>query len=248
MHIASKIRIDDEDFKTYRFPVAEMGYGKKLDGRTYRMLKDALERLSKSSVKVEAPLGNFYFYSLFSMAGYENGTIVARFDPGMKPFFLRLTRHFTKFELLEMRMLPSGYSKRLFLLLKSFSSLPETKITLEALHEKLLTPESFKKDFAQLRRWVLDKAKKDLHNILSFEWEPVKRGRTVIAVRFVFSGGKKARIVGEKAAKKEKDISRHRNALFLAAAQCAGDKTAPCPGSGQKTEVCGYCREFGILK
>ena len=246
MHIASKIRMADEDFKTYSFPAAELGHGGKLDGRTYQMIKDALERLSKSSIKMEDGNGNYYFFSLFSMAGYEDGTIVARFDPEMKPFFLHLTKHFTSFELFEMRMLPSGYSKRLFLLLKSFSSLPETRISLEILHEKLHTPESFRNDFAQLRRWVLDKAQKDLKNILPFEWESVNKGRRAIAVRFVFANGKKAQIAEEKAATKEKKASRGRNSLFLAAVACAKDKQS-CESRDNKPAVCGICRDYVLM-
>ena len=247
MHIASKIRVGDEDFKTYRFPVSELGYGKKLDGRTYTIMKDALERLAKSSIKVEGDSGSFYFYSLFSMAGYENGTIVARFDPEMKPFFLHLTQHFTSFELFELRMLPSGYSKRLFLLLKSFSSLPETTIPLAILHEKLGTPDSFKGDFAQMRRWVVDKAKKDLKNILAFEWEPVKKGRTVTAVRFVFDPDKKAALAAKKPPKKEIGPERGRNRLFLAAVACAEEKDGCCTGADNKASVCKACRDYSIL-
>lgn len=249
MHIASKIRMGDEDFKTYRFPVSELGYGKKLDGRTYQIMKDALERLAKSSIKVEGDNGSFYFYSLFSMAGYENGTIVARFDPEMKPFFLHLTQHFTSFELFELRMLPSGYSKRLFLLLKSFSSLTETVIPLAVLHEKLLAPDSFRGDFAQLRRWVLDKAKKDLRNILPFDWEPVKKGRSVTSVRFVFDPAKIASIPEKKPAKKKgKDEDKSRNKLFLAAVACAGEKNGACEGGANKASVCKTCRDYNILK
>lgn len=251
MHIASKIRMGDEDFKTYRFPVSELGYGKKLDGRTYQIMKEALERLAKSSIKVEGENGSFYFYSLFSMAGYENGTIVARFDPEMKPFFLHLTQHFTSFELFELRMLPSGYSKRLFLLLKSFASLTETTIPLAVLHEKLLTPESFKGDFAQLRRWVLDKARKDLKHILPFDWEPVKKGRTVIAVRFSFDAKKEPAISADKTPlnkKKGGKPDKGRNKLFLAAVACAGDKNGQCEGGANKPSVCKTCRDYNILQ
>ena len=248
MHIASKIRVGDEDFKTYRFPVSELGYGKKLDGRTYQIMKDALERLAKSTIKVEGDKGSFYFYSLFSMAGYENGTIVARFDPEMKPFFLHLTQHFTSFELLELRMLPSGYSKRLFLLLKSFASLAETTIPLPQLHEKLLTPESFRGDFAQMRRWVLDKAKKDLKNILPFEWEPIKKGRTVTAVRFLFDPSKIPLLEAAPKPKKGKGTERVRNKLFLAAVACAEQKNSVCDGEGNKPAVCKACKDYNILQ
>lgn len=247
MHIASKIRMDDEDFKTYRFPVSELGYGKKLDGRTYRMIKDALERLSKSSVKVEEKHSKYFFYSLFSMAGYEDGAIVARFDPDLKPFFLQLTQHFTSFELMEMRMLPSGYSKRLFLLLKSFASLLETRILLTDLHDKLIAPGSFRADFRNFRLRVLEKAQKDLKDVLPFEWEPVKSGRAVVAINFIFSRGQKASLAALRADEKKKSAGiARRNKMFMAALRCAKSKNSLCRGNGGNADVCGLCLEFAL--
>lgn len=247
MHIASKIRTDDEDFKTYRFPVAELGYGKNLDGRTYERIREAMERLTKSAIKIEEK-NTVYFFSLFSMIGYEDGAVVARFDPEMKQFFLHLTAHFTSFELLEMRMLPSEYSKRLFLLLKSFSSLTESRIALADLHNKLLTPESFRSDFAQFRRWVLDKAQKDLQNALPFEWEPIRKGRGVTAIRFMFSRKKRNLAKHQKTATEQHNKSKSRNNLMFAAVTCAKDKQPPCPETANKADVCAICREYGILK
>lgn len=56
------------------------------------------------------------------------------------------------------------------------------------LHEMLDTPESFRTNFKELRRWVLEKAHKDIvgKTQLYYEWEPIKRGRAIIAVRFIF--------------------------------------------------------------
>lgn len=251
MHIASKIRVDDEDFHTYTFPVSELGYGERLDGRTYKRVKDALERLSKGSIKVEGERKNFYFYSLFSMAGYEDGKIVVRFDPQLKPFFLHLSKNFTSFELFEMRMLPSEYSKRLFILLKSYASMDECIVNINDLHEKLLTPESVKQDFAQFRLRILNKAQKDLLGTLLFEWEPIKKGRAVIQIRFIFN---KAKVFAKRkaleAAEKEK-AQKKLNETFVEAVKCAKEKVAlegTCTKATNKRKVCTQCRQMNLVE
>lgn len=250
MHIASKIRMDDEDFQTYSFPVSELGYGERLDGRTYKRVKDALERLSKGSIKVEGERKNFYFYSLFSMAGYEDGKIVVRFDPQLKPFFLQLSKNFTSFELFEMRMLPSEYSKRLFLLLKSYSSMDECIIDINDLHDKLLTPESVRQDFAQFRLRILNKAQKDLLGTLLFEWEPIKKSRAVTQIRFIFN---KAKVFAKRkaleATAKEKERN-ELNAIFQIAVKCAKEKVSlegTCSKNTNKRKVCAQCRQMNLI-
>lgn len=246
MHIASKIRIDDEDFATYRFPVSELGYGSKLDGRTYQRVKAALERLSKGSIKVDGKRDNFYFYSLFSMAGYEDGEIIVRFDPELKPFFLHLTTHFTSFELFEMRMLPSEYSKRLFILLKSYSSMDIIKVSLEDLHDKLLTPDSFRTDFAQFRRRVLDKAHAELEGVLPFEWEPVKKGRAVTAINFIFNRAKVFETRKQKAIEAKQKESKAAVSLMREANQCAISKDFVCVKQDNKKRICKACQSFEL--
>lgn len=246
MHIASKIRVDDEDFTTYRFPVSELGYGEKLDGRTYQRVKTALERLSKGSIKVEGKRDNFYFYSLFSMTGYEDGEIIVRFDPELKPFFLHLTTHFTSFELFEMRLLPSEYSKRLFILLKSYSSMDMVKVSLGDLHDKLITPESFRTDFAQFRRRVLEKAQKDLEGVLPFEWEPVKKGKAVTAINFIFNRAKVFAARKQKAVEAKQKESKAAVALMREATTCAVGKDFTCEKRDNKARACKVCDKFEL--
>lgn len=247
MHIASKIRADDEDFQTYSFAASELGFGDKLDGKTYRRIRGALDRLASGFITVEKERGNFYNFSLFSMSGYEDGIIVVRFDPGLKPFFLHLSKNFTSFELFEMRLLPSEYSKRLFLLLKSYYSLGEVEIDINKLHEKLHTPESQRKDFAQFRLRVLDKSQKDLKSFLLFEWEPVKKARRVVAIKFSFGKSLKAVQETKRQQQQIKESARN-NKRAVAAYQCAKAKAALGGCSrDNKPKICETCKDLGML-
>lgn len=250
MHIAAKIRTDDKDFHTYSFPVSELGYGSKLDGRAYKRLKDAMQNLGNSSLKIEGNNGNFAIYSLFSMASYEGGLIKVRFDKDLKHFFLNLSANFTSFELFQLTLLPSEYSKRLFILLKSYSSLDARVISLDELKEKLHTPESFNKDFGQFKRRVLDKAKKDLEDTLIFDYEPIKQGRSVDAIRFIFNKDKvyEARKALEAANKEKK--RQDENKIFLDALKCVKDKIAvdgTCIKQTNKKRICAVCVKMAFV-
>lgn len=250
MHVAAKIKTTDEDFQTYTFPTAELGYGERLDGRAYKRLKAALANLANSSIKIEGVNGSYAFYSIFSMCSYENGTIKVRFDKDLKPFFLNLSAHFTSFELFQLTLLPSEYSKRLFILLKSYASLDTRVISLDELHDKLRTPESTRQDFAQFRLRVLNKAQKDLGNTLIFDWEPIKEGRSIIAIRFIFN---KAQVYKNKKAleaavqeKKRKD----ENKAFYTAVQCAKkkyEKDGSCTKQDNKKKICTLCTKMALV-
>lgn len=243
MHIASKIQTDDEEFHTYTFPVSELGYGDRLDDRTYKRVKDALERLSSGSIKIKGERNNYYFYSLFSMAGYEDGKILVRFDPHLKPFFLHLSKNFTSFELFKLRMFPSEYSKRLFLLLKSYSSLDEMVLDIDELHNKLDTPNSQRNDFAQFRLRVLNKAQKDLQDSLLFDWEPIKKGKSVIKVRFIFN---KNTIFIKQKEKNKKEAQKQRKLINKIIECLQSQKKLDCKRN-QRAEVCSICDKLGLL-
>ena len=90
----------------------------------------------------------------------------------------------------------SIYSQRLFEILKSWSDKPEVELTVLYLKTILEVPKSMK-NFAEFRRRVLEKAHNDItkYTSLRFEWEPIKKGRSVESVRFIFA--KKKAFVNE---------------------------------------------------
>ena len=96
----------------------------------------------------------------------------------------------------------------------------------------------------------MDKAHKDITEKTSFrfEWEPVKVGRSVEKIRFIFSGGKKA--LAQKEQKKAKEEKRQRltNQRFIRAVECAKAKGGDCRTMDNVRIVCKLCREKGICE
>lgn len=251
------IRSDDVNFKeTYRISAKDVLPS--TGGSNYTQIKAACRALAQATVEFEYPdptdpEGDPVFYALafFTSVKYRKGIVEARFSPEPEIIhcLLALGEHFTKYNLIEYLRLPSIYSQRIFEFLRSWiNSKPEIEIELDKLHHMLNTPESLQVDFAQFRRRVLDKAHKDINREtdLSYEWEPVKRGRAVVTVRFVFAEKKKALLQKEKAkeAREAKSAENNRNAL--AAVQCLKAKNNSCTTQDNKPEVCNVCfdRQF----
>jgi len=244
--VASKVRADDEDFLTYRIPVAELAgvSDENLRGNQYREIAKSIEHLGKATIRIEGNKPrNFRQYNIFSMCGYGDGYLVARFDPDLKPHFLGLSEKFTEYSLMQFLMLPSGYSQRIFEFLKSWAGRPEVTVSVAELHEVLNTPESFRKNFAAFRRFVLEKAHNDIqeNTALRYEWEPVKKGRRVESVRFLFAPGRKT--IAEQEAQKTKEAKQRRlsNQRFIAATECARGKKGKCATMDNKRLVCKVC-------
>lgn len=209
--VASKVHEGDHDFHEYRIPVAELAGvpDDKLSGAQYTEIAKSICNLGGARILIPGKRPrNFTQYTIFATVGYEDGELVAQFHPDLKPHFLVLKEQFTVYSLFEFLMLPSTYSQRIFEMLKSWANCPDVTLPLPDLHEILCTPDSLRANFKDFRRRVLDKAYRDIaaKTSLRFEWEPVREGRTVTAIRFIFDS--------EKALKGGKRRSMRKNAPF----------------------------------
>lgn len=232
--VASRVRVDDQDFKDYEIPLSEL-LGAAVDGRTRQLVADVVEGLLGRVLTLPRPNG-WAKCNVFSWCEYDSkaGCIRARFDPGLKEHYLGLQSHFTQYSLMEFLLLPSTYSQRLFEVLKSWNSLPEAVIDLTDLFEMLDVPASLRANFKDFRRRVLEKAHKDITSQtgLRYQWEPIKQGRAVAAIRFTF-GARSAQ-----ASEKKNQAARSKdNELLKKAVACF--KTGSCsPRSNKQCDIC----------
>jgi len=231
--VASRVRADDQDFQDYEIPLSEL-LGGSGDGRTRQLVAEVVEGLLGRVLTLPRPNG-WAKCNVFSWCEYDSkaGCIRARFDPGLKEHYLGLQSHFTQYSLMEFLLLPSTYSQRLFEVLKSWSSLPESVIDLSDLFQMLDVPPSLQR-YPDFRRYVLEKAHKDISGKtgLRYQWEPIKQGRAVSAIRFTF-GARSAQ-----ASEKKNQATRSKdNELLKKALACF--KTGDCsPRSNKQCEIC----------
>jgi plasmid replication initiation protein len=185
--VASLVQENDEDFCTYRVPLSMMGV--KNLGRNYDDIKRAILSLVKKVVVIKGERLNFMAYTIFDKCGYEDGYLVAGFHPDLKPFFQGLKKRFTLYKPDEILRLPSMYSQKLYMLLKSWANCPDVKIPLDELHNMLGVPDSLRNKYPDFRRKVLERAHNDIgeHTSLNFDWKPIKVSRAVSAIQFIFN-------------------------------------------------------------
>ena len=236
--VASRVRVDDQDFQDYEIPLSEL-LGGAVDGRTRQLVAEVVDGLLGRILTLPRPNG-WAKCNVFSWCEYDSkaGCIRARFDPGLKEHYLNLQSHFTQYSLMEFLLLPSTYSQRLFEVLKSWSSLPEAVIDLSDLFQMLDAPASLQR-YPDFRRYVLEKAHRDIttRTGLRYEWEPIKKGRAVAAIRFTF-GARSAQ-----ASEKKNQVKRSKdNELLKKAVACFKAKGPSC--SPKSSKLCDICKRL----
>lgn len=248
------IHADDKSLKRL-YRVAVKDFLADTSGRGYARVKGLCRELAQATVELEEPDPDgphpiFETGAIFSRIVYRKGIVEAEFNGHMAPFLLDLQQCFTQYSLIEYLKLPSIYSQRIFEILKSWSGMPEVVISMTELHRMLDSPSSFRANFKEFRRRVLEKAHKDItaHTSFKYEWEPVKAGRSVEAIRFQFTPGSKA--IAEAAQQKAKeDKQRRLQAQRMSRAlDCAKAKGGDCRTMDNKPIVCKACRQMGFCE
>lgn len=253
--IVSCVRPDDKDFQDYQISVSSLFPADDRDGGSqYALVRKALKAITGYVVEMDTsdgPTPDYVMYPLFAKANYKKGMITAQVHPDLKPHFIKLAGLFTEYSLVQYLMLSSTYSQRLFEILNSYAkSFPSQKISLERLHFMLDTTPSLKQDFAQFRRRVLDQAHKEIttKTELEYEWTPVKQGRVVTEIQFVFS--KKALEERQKT-EHQKYVQQQRKyikpALDCAKATKLDFVDGKCPKEKKKTIKCRLCKSLGYF-
>lgn len=239
--------------KTNELPIEEIG------GKQRKSIKESVSLLLNAQIYE----GNFddedtigiEITNLFYKVSYRNGVIKLHFSPEMKQHFLDLKKYYTELNYFDVISLPSFYSQRMYEILKSWKE-PIGIITykIEELYNLLDYPKDQRKNFSEIRRFVLEKAKKDIdkHTDLVYTWEPIKEGRKVVAIKFVIGENGKLHDIQqqkqEELARKKKahEESRKRKPYIKAATECWKGKTlkhgAPCEDMRPHTKKCKMCR------
>lgn len=240
--LASKVRVDDTDFHVYEIPASEIM--KDVGGKNYKELEVVIDKVMSRVLTIRDAKG-WSKYNVFSRCRYRkvDGMLELGFHPDLRPHYLNLKKHFAEWNLLEFLMLPSIYSQRIFEFLKSWDDKPYTTISISDLHEMLDVPDSLRANFKDFRRRVLEKAHKDITTKtgLMYEWEPIKRGRSVVEIRFVFGVKRALPIAKKKANDALTKQSKKNNAAFKAARACFEDRGPACEGGHQNPSLCDLC-------
>lgn len=117
------------------------------------------------------------------------GWVAVTVNHKILPLLTLLRGKFVSYKLAQASALRSVYSWRLLELLTQFKSKGWRQDSIQDFVRAMEVPETYSQNFAQLRRWVIEPAIKELQEKDGWviAWEPLKLGRKVTALRFEFS-------------------------------------------------------------
>lgn len=152
----------------------------------YTALRDATNELYERSI-VEVKGKRITKDRWVSRVRYHDGEGWAElsFSPHVVPHLTSLGRDFTKYRLGQVANLRSTYSVRIFEWCIQFADTGWLVVSLDDLARRLGVAYG---RYVDLRRKVIEPAVKELQakSNLDIDWEPIKEGRTVKAIRFSF--------------------------------------------------------------
>ena len=184
----AQIQPQDDDFKPYQISIAEfaryIGISK---NSMYQECQIVTKKLLERVIEINEIQGLLQI-GWVSSAQYIDGkgVINLTFDPLLKPYLLKLKGDFTscKFEML--LSFRSQYTMRIYSLLKQYEKISVREIELQSLREMLgLRKDQYKK-YNDFKKNILELTQKELtkKGDLTFEFDEVKYGRSICAIRF----------------------------------------------------------------
>lgn len=251
--VAAFNRMNNDEFPEQPFMIGQLVDGHKhIDGRTMTAISNACSRLAGTKFRIQYSRTHFRVYAVFDYIEYDTGIISARFNQSLKPYFLQLKREFTMYSLPDFRKLTSVYSQQLYRFLASLRGLDDTTVPIERLHFVTSAPATFTSNFKDFRRHVLELAEKEINakTSLKFCWEPIRQGRKVTEIRFVFAEEVVDTTAQEiAAAQAAKQTEREEHAKWQRLSNACFEKhqkagTTCKPNNGNK---CTFCRTRGRM-
>lgn len=159
----------------------------------YEQLQDAAKNLFRRYIRYTTEdrkgpkVVEFRWVSRAEYARGE-GMVTLRFTPDVAPHLVGLQRQFTSYKLAQASALRSLYSWRLLELITQFESTGWRQIDIEDFCHAMEATEKQRENFAAIRRKIIEPAVAELttKDAWVIAWEPIKAGRKVIALKFVF--------------------------------------------------------------
>jgi plasmid replication initiation protein len=194
--LASMVQPEDEDFKTYRFRIADF---MELLGVENKSKYTEIPKMTKELMKkvFEIQEGNKLIQTAWlNGAVYEKGSgeVELTFSSYLKPYMLKLNTMFTQYKLANILSMKSKYSPRIYEILKcnEFKKQGYIEIEVEDLR-KLIRAENVYPLYANFKQKLLIVTQKELREKtdISFDFEEIKTGRKITSIKFYIKPNKK---------------------------------------------------------
>lgn len=191
MVIAKIDSVNHEDLQTYIFTKKEIVDFLKL-GKNYRKLDTLVKTIPFKKVIVNTDekeyMTCYWFHSIV-----KKSTIEFRIDPKLKPYLIKLSKDFTKYELALTRKFKSKYSFKFyewFLMKynknKKYKNIVQLSLDIDMLKSHLFLSASYINNFHLLNKRVVEPSISDIniYTDLDIRYVPVKTGVKVKTIDF----------------------------------------------------------------
>ena len=195
--LASMVQPQDTEFKEYEFKIKDFIklLGLK-DQSKYTEIPKIIRELMKKVFEIREGK-KIIQLAWLSSAEYEigGGKVILKFDSKLKPYMLGLKEFYATYKLDNILILKSKYSIRLYEILRSNLYKKCIEIELEELKKMVGANADYLKVYADFKNKVITQAQKELKNKtdISFEFEEIKTGRKITAIKFFIISNAKAR-------------------------------------------------------
>jgi len=193
--LASMIQPEDDEFKTYDFRIADfMALLGVKDKSKYTEIPKITRDLMKKVLEIHEGK-RIIQVAWLNSAIYDKGSgqVTLRFSPDLKPYMLQLKERFTQYQLINVLMMKSKYSPRVYEILKAneFKKQGYIKIEITELR-KLLKTEDIYPMYNDFKRFVILRTQKEINKNtdVSFDFEEIKTGRKVTSLKFYIKPNK----------------------------------------------------------
>lgn len=189
--LLSQIDLSDSDLKYYSLSVAD--FFKIFTNNNYvRDIKRVLDGLLITKIEIKSDNAVLKTTWLASAQYFEGGKIELEFSRKLKPYLLGLKKSFTKYNLNYIIEFKSGYSIRIYQLLKQYQKIGVREIEVLMLKEYLQIGNQYAK-YSHFKEKVINIAYNEINKNtdISFTFEEIKKGRKVDKIKFYITANKK---------------------------------------------------------
>lgn len=187
IYLISKVLADDKDFKRVRLTINDYCAvaGIERGGNSYKKIKDSIEKLSDNSWWIKYEKGERLFRWIDTADLEQQGYVDIVLSESLRPYLLELRQNFTKYELINVLVLHSKHSIRLYELFKANLWLHTWKVSIDDFKDILGISDKYS-EYKALRRKVIDPSVNEIskYTDIAVTYEPIKTGRFVTDLIF----------------------------------------------------------------
>lgn len=249
VQFAKRLHKNDEEFHEYTFHRSEIfDLEDERGGKTSRLLEECTDDIMGKVLTVRYGSGwtkcNLFFRLKYN---HKIGMIIGQLHPDVKDLFLGIKKFFLYVNEREFNTLKNVYSQRLYMYLLSQKSKSRHTMTLPDLHDFLKTPKSYRSNYSDLKKRVLDVVEKEINEKTSFTFkyiEDKQGGKRVKALQFGFSKGIMEIMKTENAQRDQEKKHAENMKIFEKFQACYAKKNGHCSEETLGKKYCSACRKF----